>query len=124
MIYPGSWLGGQGPMGMPRRCCMKMTCGLLLIVCLVCSNLSVAYAERYVVVNGQRLSIPAIQYVEQLHCGPIPNGRYWINPQTGMWGYKGNPRPQGHIADNCRTSQRRPGLSERGMLFSPYDWVR
>jgi len=103
---------------------MKMTCGLLMIVCLVCSFLSVAHAERYVVVNGQRLSIPEIQYVEQLHCWPIPNGRYWINLETGIWGYEGNPRPQGHIADNCRHPQRRPSLSERGMLFSPYDWVR
>jgi hypothetical protein len=103
---------------------MKMIFGLLMVVVLAGSIFSVTHAERYVVVNGQRLSIPEIQYVEQLHCGPIPNGRYWINLQTGMWGYEGNPRPQGHIADNCRTPQRRPGLSERGMLFSPYDWVR
>jgi hypothetical protein len=103
---------------------MKMIFGLLMVVFLAGSIFSVAHAERYVVVNGERLSIPEIQYVEQVHCGPIPNGRYWINLETGIWGYEGNPRPQGHIADNCRTSQRRPGLSERGMLFSPYDWVR
>ena len=94
---------------------MKTIGGLLMMALLLFSFLSSAYAERYVVVNGQRLSIPEIQYVEQLHCGPIPNGRYWINLQTGMWGYTGNPRPQGHIADNC--------LSERGMLFSPSDWI-
>lgn len=103
---------------------MKKTFGLLMIGLLVVLFLSSAYAERYVVVNGQRLSVPEIHYVEQLHCGPIPNGRYWINLQTGMWGYEGNPRPQGHITDNCRTPQRRPSLSERGILFSPYDWVR
>jgi hypothetical protein len=108
---------GQG--GFP----MKTTGSLLMMVLLLFSFLSPAYAERYVVVNGQRLSIPEIQYVEQLHCGPIPNGRYWIKLQTGMWGYAGNPRPQGHIADNCRSPQRRPGLSERGMLFSPNDWI-
>lgn len=103
---------------------MKKTFGLFMIGLLVVLFLGSAYAERYVVVNGQRLSIPEIQYVERLHCGPIPNGRYWINLQTGMWGYEGHPRPQGHIADHCQTPQRRPGLSERGMLFSPYDWVR
>ena len=58
---------------------MKITGGLLMVALLLFSFLSPAYAERYVVVNGQRLSIPEIQYVEQLHCGPIPNGRYWIN---------------------------------------------
>jgi len=103
---------------------MKMTFGLLMVGLLVFAFLSPVYAERYVVVNGQRLSIPEIQYVEQLHCGPIPNGRYWINLQTLFWGYEGNPRIQGHIADNCRNPQRRSSLSERGMLFSPYDWVR
>jgi len=103
---------------------MKTTFGLLLITLLVFSFLSTAYAERYMVVNGQRLSIPEIQYLERLHCGPIPNGRYWINLRTGLWGYERNPRPQGHIADNCRSPQRRPGLLERGMLFSPSDWIR
>lgn len=103
---------------------MKMIFGLLIMVMAFCSFFGMAFAERYVVVNAQRLSIPEIQYLERLHCGPIPNGRYWINPQTGSWGFEGNPRPQGHIADNCRHPQRRPSLSERGLLFTPYDWVR
>lgn len=97
----------------------------ILIICCLFSLLGVAHAERYVVVNGQRLSIPAIQYLERVHCGPVPNGRYWINMQTGIWGYEGNPRSQGHVKDNCYNSQqRRPSLSERGMLFSPGDWIR
>ena len=103
---------------------MKTTFGLFMLALFLCSLLGVAYAERYVVVNGKRLSIPEIQYLERLHCGPIPNGRFWINQQTGIWGFESNPRPQGHITDNCRQPQRRPSLSERGMLFSPYDWVR
>jgi hypothetical protein len=100
---------------------MKIAGDLLMMALLLFSFLSPAYAERYVVV---RLSIPEIQYLERLHCGPVPNGRYWINLQNGIWGYEGNPRPQGYLADNCRHPQRRPGLSERGMLFNPSDWVR
>jgi hypothetical protein len=80
------------------------------------------YAERYVVVNGQRLSEANIMMLERWHCGPIPNGRYWLDSNTGIWGYAGNPRPQGHIRDNCRNPGRRPSLSERGLLFSPQDW--
>jgi len=97
---------------------MKATGGLLMMALLLFLFLSPAYAERYVVVNGQRLSISEIQYLERLHCGPIPNGRYWVNLQNGLWGYEGHPRPQAHIADNCRHPQRRPSLSERGMLFA------
>jgi hypothetical protein len=83
-----------------------------------------ASAERFVVVNGQRLSQEDIFGLERWHCGPIANGRYWLDLGSGIWGYAGNPVPQGHIADNCSRAQRRPSLSERGMLFSSYDWWR
>jgi len=83
-----------------------------------------AHAERYVLVNGERMSIPQIQALERARCGPIPNGSYWLDYRTGIWGYAGNPRPQGHISDNCTSPGRRPSLSERGMLFSPRDWTR
>ena len=103
---------------MKKRVVSSVICFLLF------SFLGVAYAERYVMVNGQRLSIPEIQYLEQIHCGPIPNGKYWLNMRSGIWGYAGNPRAQGHIKDNCYKPQRRPSLSQRGMLFSPGDWIR
>jgi hypothetical protein len=83
-----------------------------------------AHAERYVVVNGQRMNPAQIAYLEGLRCGPIPNGAYWLNPATGVWGYAGNPQPMGHIRDNCYGAGRRPSLSERGQLFSPRDWVK
>ena len=54
----------------------------------------------------------------------MPNGSYWLNTQTGLWGYAGNPMPQGYISDGCYRQTRRPSLSERRMLYSPYDWVR
>ena len=103
---------------------MKTVFTSVLLMFLLSCMAGNAFAERYVVVNGQRLSIPEILHLERLHCGPIPNGRYWINLRTGIWGFEGNPRPQGHIKDHCRNPQPRPSLSERGMLFSPYDWVR
>jgi hypothetical protein len=95
-----------------------------LIGALVLALPTRAHAERYVLVNGQRMSIPQIQALERAHCGPIPNGNYWLDYRTGIWGFAGNPRPQGHIADNCSSPGRRPSLSERGMLFSPRDWTR
>jgi hypothetical protein len=83
-----------------------------------------AHAERYVIVNGERLSIPQIQALERARCGPIPNGNYWLDYRSGVWGYARNPQPQGHVSDNCRSPGRRSSLSERGMLFSPRDWTR
>lgn len=83
-----------------------------------------ARAERWVVVNGVRLSDPDIVSLERVHCGPIPNGRYWLDVRTGTWGYAANPVPQGNIVDNCVNPGPRPGLSQRGQLYTPYDWVR
>ena len=73
-----------------------------------------ALAERFVVVNGQRLSEPQIEQLESVRCLPIPNG-YWLDWPTGIWGYERNPQPQGRINDPCRNPQqfRRPSLSER-----------
>ena len=98
-----------------------------LCVAIALSSLAApALAERFVVVNGQRLSEPQIERLESLRCLPIPNGRYWLNTQTGLWGYEGDPRVQGRLDDPCRNPQqfRRPSLSERGKLFAPGELAR
>lgn len=82
-----------------------------------------AEAERFVVVNGARLSDLQITQLEEAGCTPIPNGRYWLLP-SGMWGYEGNSQPQGYLGDCCRMQCRRPSLSERGMLFAPGELAR
>ena len=41
--------------------------------------------------------------------------------RAGIWGYPGSAA-QGHIADNC--NRHRPGLSERGLLYSPGELLR
>lgn len=98
----------------------------LFIAIIVVLSAGAASAQRYVVVNGIRLDEPQIQALEQLACGPIADGNYWLDTQSGIWGYAGNPYPMGHISANCGNQQqpRRPSLSERGMLFSPHDWTR
>ena len=94
--------------------------GLALIL-----SVTGAYAEQTVIVNGQRLSFQQIQHLEQIHCGPIENGAYWLDLNSGLWGYAGNPIPQGYISDNCYQQDRhRPGLSERGLLYSPGELLR
>ncbi|MDY6881561.1 MAG: hypothetical protein SV686_15080 [Thermodesulfobacteriota bacterium] len=97
---------------------------ILFGVFLGVSSHGIAYGERMVVVNGVRLNNAQIQTLEQWHCGRIPDGNYWLNFNTGAWGYAGDPRPMGHISDNCYNQGRRQSLSERGLLFSPRDWVK
>ena len=76
---------------------------------------SPAAAETYV--NGQRLTAEQKQWLASYSCGPVWDGHFWLNTVTGQWGFAGNPIPMGHIRDRC--GQRRPSLSERGMLFRP-----
>jgi hypothetical protein len=70
------------------------------------------------------VSTEALATLDRYACQYVPNGYYWLNTQTGLWGYAGNPAPQGYISDGCYQQTRRPSLSERRMLYSPYDWVR
>jgi hypothetical protein len=81
------------------------------------------HAQRLVVVNGRVMNQQTLASLDRAACQQVPNGYYWLDLSTGIWGYAGDPTPQGHIADGCRQA-RRPSLSERGMLYSPYDWVR
>ena len=85
-----------------------------------------ALAERFVFVNGARLSAADVASLDEVTCSSVPDGRYWLDFETGVWGYEGIPASQGFIWDNCLQQpsgqQQGSSLSERGMLFSPHDY--
>lgn len=76
--------------------------------------------SRYVVVNGMLLNDDQVAQLDQAQCAYIPDGEYWLDVRTGAWGYAGIPGVQGYLGAGCR----RKSLSERGQLFSTWDWVR
>lgn len=89
---------------------------LVLIISLLAVS-PAAFADRYIWVNGQRMAPAQIAYLERLRCGPIPDGRYRLDTRSGIWGYADNPRPQGHISDNCQRVQAGGGgqaMNRRG----------
>ncbi len=68
----------------------------------------VAYAPAYgagrnAVVNGIMLANAQILQLERLHGEYIPDRRYWLDVNTGIWGYEGGPaqgllgRPNVHL---------------------------
>ena len=78
-----------------------LACAMALAaLALVCTD-TLAQSRR-VVVNGQRLNDGEIAVFDRRQCAYIPNGSYWLNTQTGAWGYAGNPQVQGVLGDNCR----------------------
>jgi hypothetical protein len=80
---------------------VSMKFGHIVLAAALLALSTSALAQRNVWVNGQRMSSHQLSQLDRAHCGIVPNGGYWLNLRTGVWGYWNNPRPQGHIADNC-----------------------
>jgi hypothetical protein len=113
--------GGAANIPAPKGGHMKSK-SFLLAALFGCAALFAETASaRYVVVNGERMGAADIAYLDRVSCSRVPDGRYWIDLRTGIWGYE-RGGAQGHIADNCNTHQ--PGLSERGLLYSPGELLR
>ncbi|MCZ4305071.1 hypothetical protein O4G98_10010 [Zoogloeaceae bacterium G21618-S1] len=93
----------------------------VILASLLVAPLTADAQTRYVVVNGQRLDTAGMARLDRAACLRVPNGRYWIDMRSGVWGYEGGA-PQGRVGDNCR--QRRKSLSERGLLYSPGELMR
>lgn len=93
----------------------------LAALALLAAAFPTAALARYVVVNGQRVTDADLAWLDQISCSVVPDGHYWIDMRSGIWGYPGSDA-QGHIADNC--NRHRPGLSERGLLYSPGELLR
>ncbi len=66
-----------------------------------------AYDAPNVWINGVRVDWDTLQMIEGLNCTSIPDGRYWLNPNTGVWGYADGPA-QGRLGDGCRGRRGAP----------------
>ncbi|MGZ5095438.1 MAG: hypothetical protein ACXWCY_25180 [Burkholderiales bacterium] len=99
-------------------------CSIVMFVGWLALGGAASAQTRSVIVNGQRVSDAQVAYLEHRACTAIPNGRYWLNLQTGAWGYAGHARVQGVLGDACFRQQRRKSLSERGLLYSPGELLR
>lgn len=87
-----------------------------ILVAFLLLALQILPAEaQQVIINGKRLTPAEYAWLANYSCGPVPAGSYWINLQTGQWGYAGSARIMGHVRDRCR----RPSLSERRRLYRP-----
>jgi hypothetical protein len=53
-----------------------------------------------VIINGQLIQGQALAELEAIVGSPVPAGRYWLNLNTGDWGYEGNPQIQGNILNS------------------------
>jgi len=77
-----------------------------------------AAQTRNVWVNGQRMSDAQLQALSRRACTQIPDGAYWLNMETGAWGYWGNPQVQGTFGDACGQQQAGGGGAFRAGPFA------
>lgn len=103
-----------------------LACAALATLATSISAIPAHAQTRWVFVNGQRLSDAQVLRVARANCTPIADGHYWWNEATGAWGVVGHPRPLGVLGQPCRRgapSSRRPSLSERGLLYRPWEII-
>jgi len=80
----------------------------VLAFALCLANLPVsAQAQRNVVVNGERVSEGELAGLDRQACARIADGNYWLAERSRLWGYAGDPRPQGRLGDCTERPQRR-----------------
>lgn len=61
-----------------------------LAVCIAAAGAALAQ-QRSVVVNGALMSPQQRLVLDALAGAPVPDGRYWLDPASGAWGYEGGP---------------------------------
>lgn len=75
--------------------------------------------QRVIHVNGASMNAAQMRYLDQLNCGnTVPNGRYWLNLQSGAWGYEGGPQ-QGFVTD-CRQARSGGSGYREDRVFERY----
>lgn len=69
----------------------KQTFKALGIALILFSDAHAYDGGRSVFVNGRQLSQLEITQLEQQHGDYIPDGNYWLDYNSGYWGYVGGP---------------------------------
>src|SRR5262249_9246844 len=64
---------------------------LVAIVAALVTQLAIAGGGRSVIINGQALDAQTISALEMAYRTAIPNGYYWYDPYSGLWGRAGGP---------------------------------
>ena len=65
-----------------------------------------ANEERHIHLNGEHLNPENILLLDQIAGNIVDNGYYWLNTQTGQWGYEGNDQIQGVLTSIASQNQQ------------------
>lgn len=83
--------------GKAGRTLAKVLAAALVMAAVSLTNVAVDAQQRAVMVNGQMMTPEELYILDRLSGGYVPNGSYWLDPYTGIWGYAGDPTPRGRL---------------------------
>ena len=70
---------------------LHLLCVAALVVALG-SHSAAQNLSRQVIINGALMNDTQLTDLDGLNCGaPVPDGQYWLNVNTGAWGFQGGP---------------------------------
>ena len=79
---------------------------------------SSAGGGRVITINGYQLSPDEIAYLDAVAGGQVPDGNYWLDPQSMAWGIVGDPQPRGVIGyGGGQSAGQPPHWSEVGQNY-------
>lgn len=77
----------------------------ILLIMSLTSSFVFAENARHIHLNQQHLELPDIVMLDQLFGQTVADGEYWINLQTGEWGYEGEEEAYGVLTGVLRWAQ-------------------
>ena len=70
---------------------------IVFITVIFVTSFAAEAQQRMVIVNGQPLSPQELYVLDSMNGAHVPNGAYWLDFNTGVWGYAGDPTPRGIV---------------------------
>lgn len=80
---------------------------MILLIMSLTSSFVFAENTRHIHLNQEHLESPDIAILDQLFGQTVADGEYWINLQTGQWGYEGEDEVYGVLDEVLRWAQTR-----------------
>lgn len=93
------------------RIAFRLLLSGVLAALIATAGTSALAQQRLIRLNGAILTDYQAYQLDNLAGTHVPNGAYWLDFETGLWGYEGNPTPQGRLDLRARSTE--PGYNVR-----------
>ncbi len=90
----------------------------VLVLTLFSGFTAAAENERHIHINGEHLNETNIQLLDRIVGSNVGDGYYWLNMQTGQWGFEGNNQIQGVITSIANQTHSSNQQAEQQSSFN------